>query len=273
MVFDPTNNPTSQYYKDASDLELRNFYAAKASINTNFTIPSIPPTIPMVYDDTVARFGKNTAEMAISHFQGVIQSFFVGLVGAKRILEIGTFTGSSAICFASALKRNGVKGGPDANGNKPVICLDISEKFAQIARDNFKEAAVEDFIEIIVGDANESLASLKGQQFDVIFIDADKISYTAYYDAAIDNKMLAKGGLFIVDNTALKPAIQLIDCSVPLPEDKLPEDGRGDDYEAYKYLGRPIHEFNEYIRQDPRCEAIMLPIFTGVTLLRMLDNN
>ncbi|KAJ2751465.1 hypothetical protein GGI19_004468, partial [Coemansia pectinata] len=81
MGSDATNNPTSQYYKAASDLQLRNFYAAKASINTNFAVPSIPPTIPKVYDDSVARFGKDTAELAISHFQGVIQSFFVGLVG------------------------------------------------------------------------------------------------------------------------------------------------------------------------------------------------
>ncbi|KAJ2782595.1 trans-aconitate methyltransferase 1 [Coemansia linderi] len=273
MVSDVTNNPTSQYYKTASDLELRNFYAAKASINTNFSIPTIPPTIPKVYEGSVARFGKDTAELAVSHFQGVIQSFFVGLIGAKRILEIGTFTGTSAIYFASALKRNGVKGNPDENGNKPVICLDISEEFAEIARDNFKEAGVEDYIDIIVGDAHESLASLEGQQFDVIFIDADKISYTAYFDAAIEKKLLAKGGLFIIDNTALRPAIQLIDCPAPLPKDKMPEEGMCDDFGAYHYFGRPIHEFNEYIRQDKRCEVVMLPIFTGVTLIRMLENN
>ncbi|KAJ2072088.1 hypothetical protein IW146_008333 [Coemansia sp. RSA 922] len=273
MGSDATNNPTSQYYRTASDLQLRNFYAAKASINTNFATPSIPSTIPKVYDDSVARFGKDTAELAISHFQGVIQSFFVGLVGAKRVLEIGTFTGTSAIYFANALKRNGVKGGPDDNCDKPVICLDICEEFAQIARDNFKEAEVEDYIEIIVGDAHESLANLEGQQFDVIFIDADKISYMAYFEAAIEKKLLAKGGLFIIDNTALRPAIQLIDCQTPLPKDKIPEEGMDDDFDSYRDFGRPIHEFNEHIRQDPRCEAIMLPIFTGVTLLRLLDNN
>ncbi|KAJ2889437.1 hypothetical protein GGI21_006572, partial [Coemansia aciculifera] len=267
MGSDATNDLNKACYHDASETQLRDFYAAKASINTNFDVPSIPPTIPKVYQETVARFGKGTAELAISHFQGVIQNFFVGLVGAKRVLEIGTFTGTSAIYFANALKRNGVEGGPDASGNMPLVCLDISEEFAQIARDNFEDAKVDDYIQVIVGDAHESLASLEGQQFDVIFIDADKVSYTAYFEAALEKQLLAKSGLFIIDNTAMKPAVELIDCPIPLSKDTIPESALShENINGYRLFGYPIHEFNEHIRQDPRCEAVMLPIFTGLTL-------
>ncbi|KAJ2476829.1 hypothetical protein IWW47_006277 [Coemansia sp. RSA 2052] len=274
MAYDTTNDLSSACYQDASEAQLRNFYAAKASINTNLSTPSIPPTIPKVYKDTVARFGEDTAELAISHFQGVVQNFFVSLVGAKRVLEIGTFTGTSAIYFASALKRNGVKSRRDANGNKSVVCLDISEEFAQIARDNFKDADVDDYIDVIVGNAHTSLANLEGQQFDIIFIDADKTSYTAYFDAAIEKRLLSKRGLFIVDNTAMQPVIQLIDCPAPLSKDTIPEAAlRHDDPDGYRRFGRPIHEFNEHIRQDPRCEAVMLPLFTGITLIRLLDTD
>ncbi|KAJ2797438.1 hypothetical protein H4R20_005181, partial [Coemansia guatemalensis] len=166
MLFSETT-PTSEQLDNVSPQDLRAFYAAKASVNPNLSTPSLPPTIPKVFADTVASEGENTAVMAVSEYQGILQNFFVGFIGAKRILEIGTFTGSSAIFFANALKRNGVAGGPDANGNKPIICLDISEKYANIARKNFVDAGVEDYIEVIVGDARKNLAGLEGQTFDM----------------------------------------------------------------------------------------------------------
>ncbi|ORX70456.1 putative O-methyltransferase [Linderina pennispora] len=192
------------------------------------------------------------AYMSVEDYQGILQGFLVGLVGAKRILEIGTFTGTSAIFFAHALKRNGVKGGADETGHKPIITLDISEEFAETSRQNFIEAGVEDYIEVLVGDANEIIKSLTDITFDIAFVDADKISYRNYYETIVNNDMLNKNGLFIFDNTAF------------------PLDVPTDERLISTKTAIMLHEFNEYIRKDPRVEVVMLPLYTGITLVRLL---
>ncbi|PIA15447.1 S-adenosyl-L-methionine-dependent methyltransferase [Coemansia reversa NRRL 1564] len=271
MLFSETS-PTREQLDNVSPEELRAFYAAKASINPNLSTPSLPPTIPNVYADTVAQEGKGLAIMAVSEYQGILQNFFVGLLDAKRILEIGTFTGSSAIFFANALKRNGVAGGPDANGNKPVICLDISEKYANIARKNFVEAGVEDYIEVIVGDAQKSLASLEGQTFDMVFLDADKPAYKYYYDMAIEKNMISKKGLIIADNTAFDFVTPYLGISAPVPDDARPLNVSFEIPPCPPGLGKAIHEFNEYVRNDPRTEVVLMPLFTGLTFIRLLKD-
>ncbi|KAJ2303189.1 hypothetical protein IWW55_003046 [Coemansia sp. RSA 2706] len=270
-----TTIPVDQL-KDASPEHLRLYYAAQVSVNPNLSTPSIPASIPKLYTDTQATEGKHMALMAVSEYQGMLQNFFVGLLNAKRIVEVGTFTGASAIFFANALKRNGVAGGPDANGNKPIISLDISEKFADIARKNFVAAGVDDYIDVIVGDARENLASLAGQTFDIAFIDADKPSYEAYYNTVVENKMLAKGGLIIADNTAFDCVTPFIGTQGPIGDDVAPLKvsfptemaiGLG----LSEAIGRALHNFNEYVRKDPRSEVLMLPLFTGISLIRLLD--
>ncbi|KAJ2786581.1 hypothetical protein GGI15_001419 [Coemansia interrupta] len=202
-MYNVTVNPSAEDLAKATEHELFTYYAAKTSVNPNLEIPSVPPVMDQVLKDTVDKYGDYVAAMAVTDYQGILQNFFVGLVGAKRILEIGSFTGSSAIYFSNALKRNGVKPGPDADGNKPITGLDISEEFTSHARANLDKAGVSDYVNIIVGDARESLTNLIGQTYDIVFIDADKTSYKFYYDTVIKNNMLAKNGLMIVDNTAL----------------------------------------------------------------------
>ncbi|KAJ2849918.1 hypothetical protein IWW36_002303 [Coemansia brasiliensis] len=259
--------------EQATAEELRLFYAAKASINPNLN--SLPPVIPQVYADTVAAHGENIAVMAVSEYQGMLQNFFVGLLGAKRILEIGTFTGSSAIFFANALKRNGVAG-PDASGNRPIVSLDISEKYAAIARKNFAIANVEEYIEVMVDNAHNSLAKLVDQKFDIIFIDADKPSYQKYYDTIVDNHMLSKGGLIIADNTAFDCVTPYIGTTAPVADDAVPLKASFTRFPGQMGLGfseeiaKSLHNFNEYVRNDPRSEVIMLPLFTGISLIRLL---
>ncbi|KAJ2391741.1 hypothetical protein GGI23_005355, partial [Coemansia sp. RSA 2559] len=84
MVFATFHVPTKAELENASSLELRSYYSASASINPNLATPSIPPTIPEVFEETIAITGENTAGMAISQYQGVVQNFLVGLVNAKR---------------------------------------------------------------------------------------------------------------------------------------------------------------------------------------------
>ncbi|KAJ1957067.1 hypothetical protein EC988_001026 [Linderina pennispora] len=201
----------------------------------------------------------------------MLHSFLVGMVGAKRILEIGTFMGISAIFHANALKRNGVQGGVDETGHKPIVCLEISKDFAEIAHSNFVDAGVEDYIEVIVGDANQSLAQLQGVSFDIAFIDADKSSYVAYYETIISNGMLNKSGIFIIDNTAFESVVAYIDAPVPVSPDYKPLCLPYDKIDVVKEWGPVLHEFNEHIRNDPRVEVVMLPLFTGITLARLVN--
>ncbi|KAI9501862.1 O-methyltransferase [Coemansia spiralis] len=208
--------------------------------------------------------------MAVSHYQGMFQNFLVGLVNAKRVLEIGTFTGSSAIFFANALKRNGVK---PSGTNKPVIGLDISKDYAKIACANFAKAGVEDYIQVIVGDARKNLAKLEGQVFDVVFLDADKTSYKDYYDTVLEKNILAENGIIIADNTAFDCVTPFVNIPAPVADDAAPLNVSFSGHPERKEFGKAIHEFNEYIRKDPRTEAVMVPLFTGITLIRRLNNS
>ncbi|KAJ1736316.1 hypothetical protein LPJ61_000102 [Coemansia biformis] len=270
FLFNETS-PSDEELRGASAELLRSYYAAKASINPNIVPPSVPSTIPKVFADTVAQQGESTALMAVSEYQGMLQNFFVGLIGAKRVLEIGSFTGSSAIFFANALKRNGVAGGLGASGHKPVIGLDISERYANIARKNFVNAGVEDYVDIIVGDARANLASLEGQVFDIVFLDADKPSYQYYYDTVIEKGIVAKSGLIIADNTAFDCTTPFIGLPAPVPNSAKPLEVTFRKFPDSDELGKTIHEFNEYVRHDPRTEVLMLPLYTGITLIRLLD--
>ncbi|KAJ1802242.1 hypothetical protein LPJ56_007257, partial [Coemansia sp. RSA 2599] len=194
-------------------------------------------------------------------------------LNARRVLEIGSFAGLSAIYFTNALKRNGVKPGPDASGNMPVVGLDISEEFTAIARKNLEHAGVSDYVEIVVGDARKNVAKLEGQQFEVIFIDADKPSYRAYYDAIVEKKLLTKGGLIIIDNTALWNTADYIDKPTDAVETEAIMD-RPLGKISPDQFGRALHDFNEHVRNDhPRTEVVMFPIFTGVSFVRILDND
>ncbi|KAJ1810227.1 hypothetical protein LPJ75_004248 [Coemansia sp. RSA 2598] len=208
--------------------------------------------------------------MSVSEYQGMLQAFFVGLLKAKRILEIGTFTGSSAIFFANALKRNGVQGQADADGNMPMVCLEISKEYAEIAQSNFVRAGVDKYIDVHVGNARESLAKLAGQAFDIVFVDADKESYKHYYDAVIEMGLLARDGLIIVDNTAFDCVTPFIRVPVPITKDAQPLDVPFRGYPGTKRHREVLHEFNEYVRNDPRTEVFMLSMFTGITLVRLV---
>ncbi|KAJ2076488.1 hypothetical protein H4R24_005666 [Coemansia sp. RSA 988] len=270
MAFEDTV-ASEEDLKDVSADKLRSFYATAASVNPNLSTPSLPPTVSKVYSDTVSEEGENSAVMAISQYQGILHGFLVGLIGARRILEVGTFTGTSTIFFANALKRNGVAGGPDNNGNKPVVSLDISEKYAKIARKNFSDAGVEEYIEIIVGDARKNIATLEGQVFDLVFLDADKTSYKHYYDTIIQKKLISKRGLIIADNTAFDCVTRYLGIPAPVAGDSKPLDVSYDIGYIPPGFDKAIHEFNEYVRNDPRTEVVLLPLFTGISLIRLLN--
>lgn len=163
-------------------------------------------------------------------------AFLVQLTQAKNILEIGTFTGLSALAMAQQLPRDG-----------KIICLDKSEEFTQVAKNYWKKAGVSSKIRLWLGDALDSLSQMKvthHDAFDLVFIDADKANYRAYYEDALT--MVRKGGLILLDNVLWKGAV--ID---PADQRKKTD---------------AIRTFNEFLYQDDRVSISMLPIGDGLTL-------
>jgi len=179
------------------------------------------------------------ANMQISPEQGQFMALLVELMGAMRCLEIGTFTGYSALAVARALPVDGT-----------LVTCDISTRYTARAKSYWKEAGVADRIDLRIGPAVETLDSLlaEGQagSFDFAFIDADKANYENYFRRTLD--LLRRGGLVCVDNVLWSGAV--VD---PARDDE--------DTEA-------IREFNKALTHDPRVSLSLVPIGDGLTLAR-----
>ena len=171
-------------------------------------------------------------QMQIGPDQGALLQVLVRILRAKRCIEIGTFTGYSALTVALALPPNG-----------KIICCDVSEEWTSIGRRYWKKAGVEKKISLRLGPALETLAGLKGK-FDFAFIDADKPNYWAYYERCL--KLLRKGGLVAVDNT-------LWGGSVINPEKQ-------------SESTVALREFNKRVARDRRVDIALVPIGDGLTL-------
>jgi caffeoyl-CoA O-methyltransferase len=157
----------------------------------------------------------------------------------KSYLEVGTFTGYSALAIAQAM-------GPDGR----ITCCDISEEFTTIARTHWDAAGVSDKIELLLGPAEASLANLidQGRRYDLCFIDADKPGYPTYYEQAL--QLVRPGGLILVDNVFWHGAI--------------PNDDPNDQSLT------TLRDLNAKIKSDPRVEIAIVPIGDGVTFCRVL---
>ncbi|MDP6287057.1 MAG: O-methyltransferase [Acidimicrobiales bacterium] len=176
------------------------------------------------------------ARMQIAPEQGAFMTWLTRLIGAGQVLEIGTFTGYSAICIARGLSAEG-----------RLVCLDISDEWTSIGREAWREAGVDDRIDLRIGPAAESLAAMPEQeQFDMAFIDADKAGYETYLDLVFPR--LRPNGVVLVDNVLRNGRV-------------LDRSATDDDTVA-------IRAFNDARVGDPRWDLAMLPISDGLTLLR-----
>jgi caffeoyl-CoA O-methyltransferase len=177
---------------------------------------------------------KTTApQMMVGRIEGQFLATLVAVKGARRVLEIGTFTGYSAISMASALPADG-----------ELITCDVDPEATAIARRYMDESGHGDKIDIRLGPALETLATLEGP-FELVFIDADKPNYRNYYEASLP--LLAEDGLLIADNV--------------LWSGRVVEPG-GDESTA------AIKEFNDYVASDERVVSVMLTVRDGMTLVR-----
>ena len=191
--------------------------------------------------DLLKEISRNTRakvmmpRMLSGHLQGRFLSMVSKMIAPGNILEIGTYTGYSAICLAEGLKRGG-----------KLITLDINEELEAKVRDYFQEAGLENVIDYRIGNALEIIPNLQGN-FELVFIDADKENYSKYFDLVIDK--VSTGGYLLADNV--------------LWSGKVLSDHPDRDTRA-------ILEFNTKVQADDRVENMVVPIRDGIMMMRRL---
>jgi caffeoyl-CoA O-methyltransferase len=179
---------------------------------------------------------SDVAIMQIAPDQGAFMTLLVRLMGARRALELGTFTGYSAICIARGLPPDGV-----------LVTCDVNDDWARIARRYWEEAGVADRIDLRLGPALETLRRLPADEpFDFAFVDADKAEYPDYYEECL--RVLRPGGLVMLDNVFRGGTVL---------------DGSDDDPR-----NRATREVNERIATDERVDVAMIAVADGLTLAR-----
>ena len=175
--------------------------------------------------------------MQIDPFQCYFLHLIIKISNIKNVLEIGTFTGLSALSISLALPDDG-----------KLIALDKNEETNKVARNFFQKANQDHKIKTIIKPALESLEELKNNKFDMVFIDADKMNYKEYYEKSL--KLINKNGLIIIDNVLWHGEV-------------------ADKENLDKYTVN-IREFNTYVANDKRVEQIIIPLGDGITVCRVL---
>ena len=202
----------------------------------------------------------NHARMLSGAAQGQLLRMFVQMTGARRVLELGTFTGYSAICLASALPSDG-----------HLDTLELNDELEDLILEGFERAGLSDVISLHIGDCKETLRQFRQQMgltavpaaetgavadkdllYDIVYMDANKREYCEYYDLVFD--MVRPGGLILADNVLWDGKV----CQDPLPQDK-------------QTLG--IAAFNDKISSDPRVESVIMPLRDGLNIIRIKNQH
>jgi caffeoyl-CoA O-methyltransferase len=181
-------------------------------------------------------------EMLSGHVEGQVLKFLVAATRAQRVLDIGMFTGYSALAMAEALPDHG-----------SVVACEIDAGVAAFAQRCFAESPSGPKVEVRVGPALASLEhmAVAGETFDLVFLDADKIGYVSYLASLLDHGLVAPGGVICVDNTLLQGQPYV-----------------SGDRTVY---GAAIADFNRYVAGDRRIEQVLIPLRDGLTLIRRTD--
>ncbi len=194
----------------------------------------------------------NHARMLSGLIQGQLLRMISQISGAKRILELGTFTGFSAICLASGMGEGG-----------HLDTLELNDELEDLILEGFERAGLEDVIQLHIGDCKETLKALRADMglpetgdngqidqdklYDIVYMDANKREYCEYYDLVFD--MVRPGGLILADNVIWDGKV----CQDPLPQDK---------------QTLSIVKFNDMVSADPRVESVILPLRDGINVIR-----
>ena len=197
----------------------------------------------------------NHARMLSGHLQGELMRILVQISGARRILELGTFTGYSATCMASVLPEDG-----------HLDTLELNDELEDLIIEGFEKGGVEDKVQLHIGDCKETLVRLRSEMglgavgtepadgavdtsrlYDIVYIDANKREYCEYYELVFD--MVRSGGLILADNVIWDGKV----CQDPLPQDK---------------QTLSIVKFNDMVTNDRRVESVILPLRDGLNVIR-----
>ena len=210
------------------------------------------PSEALAWVEKQTHIRTNHARMLSGAVQGQILRLLVQTSRATRILELGTFTGYSAICLASALPEGG-----------HLDTLEINDELEDLILEGFERAGLDDKIELHIGDCKETLRRLRSgmgldngsqadpaMQYDIVYMDANKREYCEYYELIFD--MVRPGGLILADNVLWDGKV----CEDPMPQDK-------------QTLG--IARFNDMVSADPRVESVILPLRDGLNLIRRIS--
>ncbi len=190
-----------------------------------------------LFEETRRKLG-NLSVMQIGAELGTLLTILTASTGARRAIEVGTFTGYSSICIARGLPDDG-----------RLLCCDVSEEWTSLARHYWKRAGLEDRIELRIGPAAATIAALPTEPvYDIALIDADKTSYQTYYDLLLPR--MRTGGLILVDNVL--------------------QDGKVLDEQSPNADVRAIQAFNEVVAADERVQAVLLAVSDGLTIARKL---
>ncbi len=179
-------------------------------------------------------------EMLSGQVEGAFLRMLVAITGARNVLEIGMFTGYSALAMAQALPADG-----------RLVACELDERAADIARGAFASAVAGERVEVRVGEAAATLSALAaaGERFDLVFVDADKAGYAGYLESLLDLDLLTARGVVCIDNTLMQ----------------------GEPWVAYGEIsanGKAIAAFNARLVADHRVEQVLVPLRDGVTLVR-----
>ena len=177
-------------------------------------------------------------KMISGHLQGRLLSMFSNMIQPRRILELGTFTGYSAICLAEGLAPDG-----------KIITIDKNQELQDIIEHYLSEAKIGHQVEFILGDAMKVVPKLKGN-FDLVYLDADKSNYCKYYDLIIDR--VETGGYIVADNVLWYGKVL------------------SDELDKLDRETRAIKEFNQMVHEDHRVENVLVPIRDGLMILRKI---
>jgi caffeoyl-CoA O-methyltransferase len=234
--------------------ELQQAYALAEGLDSyldHCTTPESPALAALVQrtqaEDWSQRFSDGETvrqleqEMLSGHVEGQMLKFLVHLTKARRVLEIGMFTGYSALAMAEALPEDG-----------EVIACEVDAYVAAFAQQCFNDSPAGHKISIKVAPALATLQQLAatGERFDLVFIDADKAGYSDYLDVLLTTALLAPNGLVCADNTLMQGQPYL--AGTPTPN------------------GSAIAQFNQALIHDPRVEQVLLPLRDGLTLIRRI---
>jgi predicted O-methyltransferase YrrM len=173
--------------------------------------------------------------MLSGHFQGRVLSMLSHMIRPRRVLEIGTYTGYSALSFAEGLTDDG-----------KVITIDVNEELEDLVREYIAKAGMNEKIDYLIGDATQIISELN-EIFDIVFIDADKKNYCNYYNLVFD--MVRPGGYIIADNVLWSGKVL-------------------EDYEKLDRETRIIMDYNRMVHEDPRVQEVLLPIRDGLMVAR-----